>query len=60
MMDEYVFHSCFFVPLQRISAGAGAVYLLSRIAYALGYYTGGELSILSNMFLLEFFLSVLV
>lgn len=24
----------------KISAGAGAVYLLGRIAYALGYYTG--------------------
>lgn len=28
---------------QKISAAAGAVYLAGRIAYALGYYTGGKL-----------------
>ena len=28
---------------QRIAAGAGAVYLVSRVAYAKGYYTGGRL-----------------
>jgi len=27
---------------QKITAGAGAVYCISRVAYALGYYTGGE------------------
>ena len=29
--------------LQALSAGAGVVYLLGRIVYALGYYTGGKL-----------------
>ena len=30
------------VPLQKLTAGVGVVYLASRVLYALGYYTGGK------------------
>ena len=28
--------------MQTIAAGAGALYLVSRVVYAKGYYTGGK------------------
>ena len=40
--------------VQKISAGAGAVYLIARVVYALGYYSGGKL-ILSNLSLVVLF-----
>jgi len=39
VVHTFMFLLCWF---QKISAGAGAVYLAGRIVYALGYYSGGR------------------
>jgi len=37
-------HCIYLFHLQRLAAGAGAVYLLGRVLYSRGYSTGGKLT----------------
>jgi hypothetical protein len=41
-ISNVIHFSQFFPSHQKCSAAAGAVCLVARIAYAMGYYTGGK------------------